>query len=151
MRDGLLRILGEQELDLRAGEMVEWVRFSTSLSEAVFNFEKVSKRTYLDIATVNTAISLRVHEGRIVDAFVSAGGVAPVPKLLEEKGAFLAGREPTAETARGAAAKARCEISPITDVRGSARYKSILLGQLILAHFNVLFGVEEGIVIGTSA
>jgi xanthine dehydrogenase small subunit len=38
---------------------------------------------------------------------------------------------------------ARAEISPISDARGTADYKSLLLGQLIKAHFLTLFpGLE---------
>jgi xanthine dehydrogenase small subunit len=55
--------------------------------------------------------------------------------------AALEGREPTIETARAAAHAAGSEVSPITDVRGSAEYKKLLLGQLVLAHFQVLFEV----------
>jgi xanthine dehydrogenase small subunit len=65
---------------------------------------------------------------------------------LPQTADFLVGREPSAETAIAAAAFARAEVAPISDVRGSADYKRLLLGQLILAHFNVLFGVEEGLV-----
>jgi xanthine dehydrogenase small subunit len=52
----------------------------------------------------------------------------------------------SAATAREAAAMALTEIAPISDVRGSAEYKRLLLRQLILAHFNALFGVEDGLV-----
>ena len=45
----------------------------------------------------------------------------------------------SAETARAAAAVASGEISPISDVRGSAEYKRALLPRLILAHFLTLF------------
>jgi xanthine dehydrogenase small subunit len=46
---------------------------------------------------------------------------------------------------------ARSEVSPISDVRGTADYKRLLLGQLVLAHFNVLFGVESGLLEEASA
>jgi xanthine dehydrogenase small subunit len=36
---------------------------------------------------------------------------------------------------------ARLEVTPISDVRGTAGYKRLLLGQLVLAHFSVLFGI----------
>jgi len=143
--------LGYKELDLHPGEMVEWVRIATPGVGAVFSFEKISKRTHLDIASVNTAASLRIEDGRIAHACLAAGGVAPIPMQLPQTAEYLCGREPTAETAIAAADVARSEITPISDVRGSADYKRLLLGQLILAHFNVLLGVEEGLVTEATA
>lgn len=136
--------LGYKKLDLRPAELVEWVRFSVADDKVLFNFEKVSKRTHLDIASVNTAISLTLSAGRLAHVHLSAGGVGPIPMKLERTIAELEGREPTTETAFAAAAVARAEISPITDVRGTAEYKKLLLGQLVLAHFQVLFKVEIG-------
>jgi xanthine dehydrogenase small subunit len=143
--------LGYKELDLQPGELVEWVRFAAPGDGAHFNFEKVSKRTHLDIASVNTAASLRIDEGRIVHACLAAGGVAPIPTQLPRTADYLCGRKPSAETAIAAAAFACAEVAPISDVRGSADYKRLLLGQLVLAHFNVLFGIEEGLVAEASA
>ena len=138
--------LDYKKLVLLPGELVEWVRFPADREGYFFNFEKVSKRTHLDIASVNTAISLRLDNGCISDACLAAGGVAAIPKQLPRTAEYLCGREPTAETALGAAAIARGEVAPISDVRGSADYKSLLLGQLVLAHFKELFGVENGLV-----
>ena len=137
--------LGYKDLDLQPQELVEWVRFQTPGGNALFNFEKVSKRTHLDIASVNTAMEVEVRDGRIHTACVSAGGVAPIPMQLRRTGEYLSGRAPDAETALGAAATARTEVNPISDVRGTADYKRLLLGQLVLAHFNVLFGIEAGL------
>ena len=135
---------GYKQLDIRPAEFVEWVRFSSPESETHFNFEKVSKRTHLDIASVNTAMSLVMGGGRIAQAGISAGGVGPVPMRLEATSSFLQGREPDENTANEASRIAQSEVSPISDVRGSADYKKLLLGQLVLAHFNVLFGLEVG-------
>jgi xanthine dehydrogenase small subunit len=137
--------LGYKNLDLHPGELVEWVRFSTPASGSLFNFEKVSKRTHLDIASVNSALSVEVHKGTIRRVCLSAGGVAPVPTQLPRTAAYLTGREPDAATALAAAEMARSEVAPISDVRGSAEYKRLLLGQLVLAHFHVLFGIEAGL------
>ena len=57
--------VGYKDLDLRAREFVEWVRFQNPGDGAFFNFEKVSKRTHLDIASVNTAMSVTMRNGRI--------------------------------------------------------------------------------------
>lgn len=134
---------GYKELDLRPGELVEWLRFPKPGATAFFNFEKVSKRTHLDIATVNTAITIEIENGRITAACIAAGGVGPVPMQLPQAAASMVGREPGAKTAERAARIARSEVSPISDVRGSAGYKSLLLGQLLLAHFNTLFDIED--------
>ena len=124
--------------------MVRWLRFPVFASDLHFNFEKVSKRTHLDIASVNTAMRLVIEDGRIARAGVAAGGVAPIPLKLARTAAFLVGCDLSAETASEAAAIARSEAAPISDVRGSAEYKEILLGQLILAHFNNLCDHQLG-------
>ena len=48
------------------------------------------------------------------------------------------GKELTAELVKEAVKIADTEISPIDDVRGSAKYKRLLLQQLIYAHFITL-------------
>jgi xanthine dehydrogenase small subunit len=53
-------------------EFITSIRFRKPTADFYFNFEKVCKRTYLDIATVNTAISLRV------ESTPGAGWVPPV-------------------------------------------------------------------------
>jgi xanthine dehydrogenase small subunit len=137
--------LGYKDLDLAADEILEVVRFAENRRRGLLNFEKVSKRRYLDIASVNSAAWLHLDGSRILDACLSAGGVAPIPLRLEATEAWLRGREVTAATAREAADLATTEISPITDVRGTAEYKRLLLHQLILAHFHELCGVTDGL------
>jgi xanthine dehydrogenase small subunit len=136
---------GYKELDLADHEMIEWIRFRRAHGAARYNFEKVCRRRHLDIASVNSAACLHTDDGSITEAHLSAGGVAPIPLKLERTEALLIGKPVSAATAREAAAAADSEISPISDVRGSADYKRLLLKQLILAHFHVLFGIEDGL------
>ena len=88
----------------------------------------------MDIATVNSAISFQLKDNTITELFISAGGIGPIPTLLKESSAFLEGKIPDSRNIEQAVEIARKEISPISDVRGSKEYKSILLGQLIKAH-----------------
>ena len=104
-----------------------------------FNFEKVCKRTYLDIASVNTAISIKVSGNKIKNAHISAGGVAPIPLYLRKTSEFLHGKEIDENTIAEANEIIQTEISPISDVRGSAEYKRLLLRQLFTAHFAEMF------------
>ncbi len=126
-------------LDMAADEMIAEICFPVPDTATHFNFEKVSRRAHLDIASVNSAIRLRVQDDLIVEAHVAAGSVAPVPLYLRSTVAFLQGQPISAATARAAAAVAGGEISPISDVRGSADYKRALLQRLLLAHFLTMF------------
>lgn len=132
-------------LDKATTEYIVEISFELPGKNALFNFEKVSKRTHLDIASVNAAISITTAGDVITDAALSAGGVAPVPKFLEKTSAFLKGKLLSEELIIEATQIAQIEISPISDTRGTAEYKRLLLNQLIKAHFITLFpGLQVG-------
>lgn len=126
---------GYKTLDKQPEEQLESISFELPGANTFFNFEKVSKRTNLDIASVNTAICLTMQGEIIHDVHISAGGVAPIPKLLDKTNAFLKGKSVTNPTIGEAIAIAQTDISPISDARGTEAYKRLLLGQLIKAHF----------------
>jgi xanthine dehydrogenase small subunit len=132
--------LGYKTLAKTDEEFITKIRFRKSFSH--FNFEKVSKRTFLDIASVNTAISLKTEDGKIIEAHASAGGVAPIPLYLRKTSGFLRGREISETTISEANEILQTEISPISDVRGSADYKRLLSRQLFTAHFAELFDYQ---------
>ena len=130
---------GYKQLNLEPGELVTRIRLPIPPEGTRIHWEKVSKRRCLDIASVNSAIRLQVENGRIVDAALSMGGVAPVPLYLKKTSRWLRNRPVTLQTVRGAQAHVQQEISPISDIRGSAAYKRLLAHQLVLAHFAHLF------------
>jgi xanthine dehydrogenase small subunit len=131
--------LGYKKLDMNDGEHIRDISFVCSSVPPFFNFEKVSRRKHLDIASVNSAILLHKDGDSIGSCHLSAGGVSPVPLYLRETSAYLNGRTVTAETILEANRLMQEEISPISDVRGSAEYKRLLLRQLLFAHFIRLF------------
>ena len=128
---------GYKTLDKTPEEYIEKIIFSLPAKEHFFNFEKVSKRTCLDIASVNSAMYLSVKDGIIETASLSAGGVGPIPAYLSKSSAFLKGKEISVSTIRELLKIVQSEISPISDARGSATYKRLLLSQLVKAHFTV--------------
>ena len=126
---------GYKQIDKAADEIIEKIIF-TPPQKNIFSFEKVSKRTHLDIASVNSACQLQMSDdGVIEDIHLSAGGVAPFPKYLTETISFLKGKKINTEILREAIAIMNTEIAPISDARGTADYKRLLLRQLFLAHF----------------
>ncbi len=131
---------GYKSLEMKEGETIVKIAFDVPPKNGKFNFEKVSKRTHLDIASVNSAALFAVaDDGKIEFANVSAGGVSPVPKFLEKTSEFLQNKILTTQTVREALEIAQTEIAPISDVRGSEEYKRKLLSRLIIAHFLKLF------------
>jgi xanthine dehydrogenase small subunit len=126
---------GYKDLDKTADEIVSAISFEIPRETSQFNLEKVSKRIHLDIATVNTAAKIDVVNGTISEAHIAAGGVGPIPMYLRKTGAFLTGKTLNSANIKAANEVLQSEISPISDVRGTADYKRLLLRQLFFAHF----------------
>jgi len=140
--------LDYKKTELHPGEAIRRIFVPLGQDDANplrFSFEKAAKRSHLDIAAINTALAFRVSNGVMKDARLSAGGVAPVPRLLEKASSLLEGTRidtdapALAALARAVAATAEGEISPIGDVRGSADYRRRMMGRFVLAHFLRLF------------
>ncbi len=126
---------GYKKLDKKENEIIKKISFELPASHDVFNFEKVCKRTHLDIASVNSAISIKMKESIIEKAGISAGGVGPVPMYLSKSSDFLSGKTVSEKLVEELIEIVQSEISPISDARGTEDYKRLLLSQLIKAHF----------------
>ncbi len=131
--------LDYKKLDLAKDEIIESVEFDLPDKHDSVNFEKVSKRLHLDIASVNSAIKVTVEDNIITHASLAAGGIAPVPKYFSKTSEWLSGKPLSAQTLTKAEEIMQQEVSPISDVRGSTSYKRLLLRQLFFAHFMEMF------------
>jgi len=140
---------GYKQTDLMEDEFISSIAFDHNPEPALFSFEKVSKRTHLDIASVNSAIRITMEGRNISECHLSAGGVSPVPLFLSKTSDFFSGKPVTSEIILQANKVMQEEISPISDVRGSAEYKRLLLRQLLIAHFVRLFPERLNISIDT--
>ena len=130
---------GYKTYDLKSDELLKEISFKLPTKASSFNFEKVCKRTHLDIASVNSAVHFSVENETISEAHVSIGGVAAIPKYLHNTSTFLTGKPLTLETILDASNQLQKEITPISDVRGTTDYKRLLARQLFFAHFTELF------------
>jgi xanthine dehydrogenase small subunit len=131
--------LGYKKINFQKGDILKYLTFDLSADPLLFNFEKVSKRRHLDIASVNTAISIKLGKNIIKECFLSAGGVSPIPLFLEKTSGFIINKSVSAATLIEANEVLQKEIFPISDIRGSEDYKRLLLRQLFFAHFIKLF------------
>lgn len=82
-------------------------------------------RNEMDIAEAGAGAAVTLDEGgrRFASARVALAAVAPTPLFAEEAGAFLAGKDVTAENIREAARIAQAAARPISDLRGSAEHR----------------------------
>ncbi|WP_457618228.1 FAD binding domain-containing protein [Lutibacter sp.] len=124
-------------VDLKDEELIIAISFNIPIDN--YNFEKVSKRTHLDIASVNAACEISTKNNVISHAHFSMGGVAPIPKYLSKTNQFLEHKTISVSTIKEAEKVLQSEISPISDVRGTETYKRALAKQLFYAHFITLF------------
>lgn len=131
--------LGYKQLNKTEDEIIENINFELPGDDDHFSFEKVCKRTNLDIASVNSALYLKMNGDTIVKAGLSAGGVGPIPAYLPKSSAYLIGQTVSFELINELIGIIQIEISPISDVRGTESYKRLLLAQLVKAHFIKMF------------
>jgi xanthine dehydrogenase small subunit len=123
-------------LDRRPEELLVEIVFPQGTSSTRINFEKLSKRKALDIASVCSGFRCEADADGVIEQIgISMGGVAPIPLYLEETCEFLQGEVIGRETVKQACRIAMSEASPISDVRGSADYKRLLVRQFLIAHF----------------
>ena len=78
----------------------------------VMHYDKFRLRNSVDFAMISLASSLKLSEGKISEAGLVLGGVAPVPVEASEAEDFLMGKEPTEKNADEAAAIALKDAVP---------------------------------------
>ncbi len=135
-----------KKVDLLPGEHVDAIHFEIPEIGTFIGWEKISKRKYLDIASINSSCCIKHANNKINMIRISAGGVAPIPLLLKKTSQFLEGKEITTSITDEVFGMIDSEITPISDARGSAQYKAELLKRLVLAHLKNCFphfSVEE--------
>jgi xanthine dehydrogenase small subunit len=130
---------GYKDLAKSSNELLTQIIIPKLSRDAKIDWEKVSKRKCLDIASVNSAICIRYDRDVIKEVGLAIGGVAPVPLFMKNTTEYLIGKSVSKETLIGGIEAAQREISPISDVRGSAEYKRLLVRQLLISHFCKLF------------
>lgn len=89
-------------------------------------------RNEMDIAVVGVgaAVQLDASGTRFKAARIALGAVAPHPLFVPEASAVLVGQEVTIDTIEEAAAIAQSAARPISDMRGTARFRTHLVGVL---------------------
>jgi len=93
-------------------------------------FLKAGLRKGQALALVNVASSLNVVAGKISEAKIALGAVAPTPIRVPAAEKFLEGLDPTDENLKKAANMAVEAAKPIDDFRSSANYRNQIINVL---------------------
>ena len=124
-------LLGPGRTALESGEFVRTIRIPIPESGLRAFYHKVGKRRALTIAIASLGTLVRVVDGRIVDARFAAGSVAPTPVRLRAVEEYVRGPALTEASIEEAARLAAQAVSPISDVRASAEYRSEVIAELV--------------------
>ena len=127
---------------LRPGEIIKTIivpRFAPTSVTRKCAWYKVSKRREMDISTVVACFTVDLDSGGVVrHARLAYGGVAARPARARKTEQALLGKQWSEETIKWILPMLRGEFTPISDVRGSAEYRSALItGLFEKFYFNV--------------
>jgi xanthine dehydrogenase small subunit len=122
---------GYKQTVAAADELITRVLIPRLGSGELLRLFKVSKRQDLDISTFSAAFWLKLSGERIQDIRIAYGGVGPRIVRLPRTEARLKGSVVSAEIFESAGETALAEISPISDVRGSAEYRNKLAANIL--------------------
>jgi xanthine dehydrogenase small subunit len=116
---------------LRQGEFLERVRLPVRSPHRQYRVYKVTKRFDQDISTVCGAFSVELERGQVSRIRIAYGGMAAIPKRARSCEESLTGRPWTEASVREALQVLDGELTPISDLRASARYRRLLAGNLL--------------------
>lgn len=117
--------LGPGKTALQRGELLISVRVAASPPRTGCVYLKHAIRRAMDIAIVGVAARVTLNGGnRAQEVRIGLGAVAPVPLRARKAEELLRGQELTEPAIEEAAQIASTEARPITDIRGSAEYRT---------------------------
>ncbi len=117
---------------LEPGEILVSIRIPSNKKDSGAHYLRFIPRNEMDIAVVGAGayVELGNRKKKFKKARISLGAVAPTPLFVREAGELLTGREVSDDTIEEAAEAAKAAARPISDMRGTAEYRTHLVGVL---------------------
>ncbi|MGI9646868.1 MAG: FAD binding domain-containing protein [Ilumatobacteraceae bacterium] len=123
-------ITGFRATDLAPGELVTGLTVPALADDQIGIWVKLGLRRAQAISVVHLAAVLTMDEGRVADARLALGSVAPTVLLVPDIADVLVGRPLDGEAIDDAAAAAMRAATPIDDVRSTAEYRAEMVGTM---------------------
>jgi xanthine dehydrogenase small subunit len=123
--------LAYQKTDLHTGEFVRAVEVPLLTEPGSVHAYKVSKRFDDDITLACMVVNLELHAGMVAEVRIGVGGMAATPRRAVQTEAALRGQPWNDAAVEEGIAALEKEFQPLTDMRGSAQYRSLVAGNLL--------------------
>ncbi len=123
---------GYKTMDLAPDEIIARIHLSRNRQGWTAAYRKVGTRRAQAIAKVCFAAAAQLNGQVVQDVRLAFGSVAPTVFRATATEAVIRGRPLTPETATVAVAALTAEISPIDDIRSTARYRAFVANQLVV-------------------
>jgi len=94
-------------------------------------FLRFGRRRAMSLSVVSAAAGVAVRDNQIATARIALGAVAPIPLRAHKAEQVLSGQKITPEVLAEVANMAAAEISPISDMRGSAEFRRRISAVLV--------------------
>jgi CO/xanthine dehydrogenase FAD-binding subunit len=127
---------------LKQDEVITKIRFPVP-GKGRGKFVKFGLRRGTSCSVASVAVWVSTRGGRIEEARIALGGVAPTPLRAPLTEQMLKGKVPDVSVVEGIAARVEHEISPISDVRATAEYRRQVTGKLLAKALRHALGLEE--------
>jgi xanthine dehydrogenase small subunit len=121
--------------DRKPGEIVEKIIVPKKPASVLFRVYKISKRFDQDISAVCGAFALEVKDGKIMEARIAFGGMAGTPKRAKNVEKALTNKQLNATTLEYALAVMDADYQPMTDMRATAKYRTLVARNLLKRFF----------------
>ena len=117
---------------LEEGEFLVSIHFPAPQANSGANYLRFIPRNEMDIAVagVGSSVQLDASGQNFVSARIALASVAPTPVFAKEAGDSLAGKPVNEDTIQAASELAQSAAKPISDMRGTVRQRTHLIGVL---------------------
>ena len=118
---------------LEPGELLATITLPPPAPRSGSAYERFIPRNEMDIAVAGAASWVELDDTgqTFKSARIALAAVAPTPKLAAEAGDWLAGKPATEDSFAQAGELAKQVATPISDMRGTAEYRTHLVGVLV--------------------
>ena len=131
---------GPGETALHADELLQEIQVPPMVGNSSGVYIKLSPRSRMDLAVVGVATVIASENGRMSDVRIGLGAVAPRPMRAQGAEALLTGVAVDDDEAITKAARmASKESRPISDHRGSAEYRRMMVEVLVKRGIHLVF------------